>query len=447
MDEVQNQQGTLGASSPPIESDWRAFDEALKNLKQVVEIRLKLGKIIRSIQHEMVRGQSYQETLDFVFSSLRAVIPYDRMGIGLLDASGERISLDWVKSTVDVRYLQQSYSISIHGSSLEGVISSRRPRIIGDLAAYLKEHPNSRSTLLALKDGIQSSLTCPVVVEGKGIGVIFFSSLKPNTYNSSHIDLFSEISEGLSLIVEQGLSRRLLGQTASKEKVFRTTIHDLRNPLGIIQGFLNVIASEDWFNKLHEESRAMFGVLNRNCEMMLSLVNDLSETNGAGRGLEINETEFQTFLDDFTRNSKMLAKAKNIGITVLKSTELPTTVRTDGIRLMQALENLISNAIKFSESGTNIIVGVGFDLPNNKLWFSVKDHGQGIPKEEFSKLFSEFGRTSVKPTRGESSTGLGLAIVRRIVEGHGGKVLVESDVGKGSTFSFFIPQDYSETLH
>ena len=75
----------------------------------------------------------------------------------------------------------------------------------------------------------------------------------------------------------------------------------------------------------------------------------------------------------------------------------------------------------------------------NEVEISVSDEGQGIPRAEISKIFTEFGRTTVRPTAGEKSVGLGLAIVKRMVEAHGGRIWVESEVGVGSTFTFTLP--------
>ncbi len=82
---------------------------------------------------------------------------------------------------------------------------------------------------------------------------------------------------------------------------------------------------------------------------------------------------------------------------------------------------------------------------NDSVVVSVRDHGQGIPAEELDKLFKPFGKTTVRSTAGEKSTGLGLAICRKIVEGHGGRIWAESEVGKGSTFSFSLPAASDES--
>jgi signal transduction histidine kinase len=101
------------------------------------------------------------------------------------------------------------------------------------------------------------------------------------------------------------------------------------------------------------------------------------------------------------------------------------------------LNNLISNAVKFSQSGTAVTVHAV--AASGGVQIAVRDQGPGIPEGERGKLFQPFGKTSVRSTAGESSTGLGLAIVRKIVEGHGGRIWVESEVGVGSAFLFTLP--------
>ena len=111
----------------------------------------------------------------------------------------------------------------------------------------------------------------------------------------------------------------------------------------------------------------------------------------------------------------------------------------DKERINQVLNNLVGNAIKFSHKNTTITVKAEFLSEKNEVRISVHDQGQGIPKDELNKIFKDFGRTSVRGTEDEKSYGLGLAIVKRILEAHGGKIWVKSEVGKGSTFTFVLP--------
>lgn len=111
----------------------------------------------------------------------------------------------------------------------------------------------------------------------------------------------------------------------------------------------------------------------------------------------------------------------------------------NSLNVRRVIDNLISNAVKYSKRGSMIRMVV--TVTNTTLHFDVIDQGLGIPHTEFEKLFQEFGKTSVRPTEGESSSGIGLAVVKKIVEQHGGQVSMRSEVGKGSTFSFWIPRN------
>ncbi|MBU4444596.1 ATP-binding protein, partial [bacterium] len=106
-------------------------------------------------------------------------------------------------------------------------------------------------------------------------------------------------------------------------------------------------------------------------------------------------------------------------------------------RIMQVLDNLVTNAIKFSYPNTTVTISAR--KINDNVEISVADQGQGIPEGEISKIFKEFSKTSVRPTAGEKSTGLGLAIARKIIEAHQGTISVASKVGKGTTFMIDMP--------
>ena len=340
--------------------------------------------------------------------------------------------------------MKKNYSAKLIGSSLQQIILNRAPRIINNLEEYLLTHPESESTKVVLGDGIRSNLTCPLILNGDPLGVIFFSSAKPFTYENSHIDIYFEISDGLAIIVQQGLLKENMTKIASKESIFRNTIHDLNNPLSIIQCTLDLIVKKETFNQLGDDSKKVLGILRRNCEAMLNLVHDLTQMNIVGsKEQHCNPAtlSIDSFLSEVMIDSEVMAKKKEIQLTFAKTPKTLSDVKLDSFRIKEALGNYISNAIKYSKNNTHVSITVELDEKQNRLYFIVKDEGQGIPESELNLLFKDFGKTSVRPTANESSTGLGLSNVKRLVETHGGDVFVESKVGTGSTFGFWIPYE------
>jgi signal transduction histidine kinase len=152
--------------------------------------------------------------------------------------------------------------------------------------------------------------------------------------------------------------------------------------------------------------------------------------------LEREPTDLTTLLRDAIRVNAMLAQKKRIAIDA----ELDDSVGAlplDQHKILQVADNLLSNAVKFSHPDSRVRV----ELQRNETeaHLSVRDEGVGIPAEDLDRVFEAFQRTSARPTAGERSTGLGLAIVRSIVEAHGGRIWVESEVGVGSTFFVTLP--------
>ena len=128
---------------------------------------------------------------------------------------------------------------------------------------------------------------------------------------------------------------------------------------------------------------------------------------------------------------------KNISLKIDLIEELPE-ISFDPNRIEQVLNNLISNAIKYSESNTDVIVSAG--IKNKDIQITVQDHGQGILQKELKKVFNYYEKTSNQTSLGESSTGLGLAICKRLVEAHGGRIWVESNKAhKKTAFHFTLP--------
>lgn len=213
--------------------------------------------------------------------------------------------------------------------------------------------------------------------------------------------------------------------------------HDLRNPLGNIQTFSDFILNESG-SSMSEQHLEFLKIIRNSSTFMLNMVNsllDVSVIESGNLDLHLETTNMVELIKNNINLNKNLSEKKNITL-LFNSTIENIEVSIDKTQIEQVLNNLITNAIKFSNSGT--VVEINLERNEKEVTLSVKDHGQGIPKAEVEKLFNPFQKTSVKSTAGEKSTGLGLAIVKKIVEAHHGKIWVESEVGQGTTFRFSL---------
>jgi len=223
-----------------------------------------------------------------------------------------------------------------------------------------------------------------------------------------------------------------------KNQLLGMAAHDLRNPLGVISSYAEFLADEA-AAVLNAEQREFVATIRESSEFLLKMINDLLDISAIESGklrLDLAPVALAALLERNIALNRVLAEKKQIHVELRLDADLPE-LSLDAGKIQQVLNNFLSNACKFSHSGTKVEVRLYREGADAVV--AVRDQGQGIPAAELERLFKPFQKTSVRSTAGESSTGLGLAIVRKIVAGHGGRVWVESEVGHGSTFSFSLP--------
>jgi two-component system sensor histidine kinase/response regulator len=253
-------------------------------------------------------------------------------------------------------------------------------------------------------------------------------------------ELIARIKVGTRIVcLERKLiekQRELTGNNEMKNKFIGIVAHDLRNPVISIRGFSELLLKDT--NNFNEEQNEFLGIIHSTSRNMLAMINDLLDISRIESGnMKLSQKKGSLNNLILERIQLIQLQANKKHITIHKELSPIPEIAFDEERLGQAIDNLITNAIKFAPIGSNVYLRL---KQNGELVnFSVTDEGPGIPREEQHLLFSEFHRLSIRPTAGETSTGLGLAIAKKIIEAHNGIIEFETQEGMGSTFSLILP--------
>ncbi len=247
-------------------------------------------------------------------------------------------------------------------------------------------------------------------------------------------ELFKEAEGAREALHTQ--NERLREVDGLKDDLIALVSHELRTPLTSIVGYLELV--EEDADALKEEHRSHLEVVQRNAHRLLGLVSDLlfaAEVQAGRVSLEKDLVSIPELLDQAVAAALPAAADRQIDMTVHVRDD--ADVIGDKQRLAQVIDNLLSNALKFTPS--NGSVGISAIAGEDTVLIEVKDSGIGISAADQKKLFTRFFRTEAAMRKAIKGTGLGLSIVKAIVEGHGGEITVESAVDKGATFRIVLP--------
>jgi CheY-like chemotaxis protein len=214
--------------------------------------------------------------------------------------------------------------------------------------------------------------------------------------------------------------------------------HELRTPLTSIRGSVQLVLDEPG-SVPDEEHRHLLQIALNNCERLVRIINDILDVSKIESG-NLTLRKKATNVTDLVRQSVdvVATPAQNAG--VMLEINMPANIRpvnVDPDRIVQALVNLLSNAVKFAPR--NSVVSVSVTGSEQMVTIAVADHGEGIAPENLNRLFRKFQQVDSSSSRRKGGTGLGLAITKALVEQHGGRIVVDSEINKGTRFSFTLP--------
>ena len=315
-------------------------------------------------------------------------------------------------------------------------VLKRQPIQVTDLTvegAY-----ESRLRELVIESGFRAALAVPLIREDQVMGALTIARKQPGEFSPQVVDLMATFASQSALAMQNArLFHQLQVASRHKSQFLANMSHELRTPLNAILGYTELIADRI-YGEVPEKINEVLDRVQKSGRHLLGLINDvldLSKIEAGQLTLGLSDYSFADIVHSVASAVESLAAEKQLALTVEVAPDLPLG-HGDERRITQVLLNLVGNAIKFTDKGE---VAIRVANSGGEFQASVADTGPGIAESDRQKIFEEFQQVDNSPTRTKGGTGLGLAIAKRIVELHGGRIWVESTVGKGSTFFFSVP--------
>lgn len=330
------------------------------------------------------------------------------------------------------------------GEGVQGRMAvTRQPVQIADIGAEDAYRGPLREVLL--RTGTRAVLAIPMLRDDELIGSLTVNKKTPGEFASEVIEMLTTFATQSAIAIQnarlfrelQAKSQQLEIAGRHKSEFLANVSHELRTPMNAILGF-NELILDGVYGDVPPEVKVPLDDIQNSGKHLLRLINnvlDLSKIEAGRMELSLSDYLVQDTVDRVRASLSSLAAQKRIALVTAVPSDLPLA-RGDAGRITQCLMNLAGNALKFTREGR---VEIAVDLRGDVLQYRVTDTGIGIAKDQIEAIFGEFRQGDPTITREFGGTGLGLSITKKFVEMHGGRIWVESDLGKGSTFTFAIP--------
>ena len=399
--------------------------EALGEVSQTVNSTLDLETVLTSIVRHAVQLSKADAGTIYEFDETEQVfIP--RINYGLSD--------EFIQAMRDSK--QRVGDKTVLGQSAE----KRLPEQIPDLVNV----PNYPISYMKQTD-FRALLAVPLLRKDRHIGGLVIRRKVAGKFTEPVVDLLQTFAAQSVIAIHnarlfheiEDKGREIEIANKHKSEFLANMSHELRTPLNAILGYTELII-DNIYGDVPEKIQEVLERVEKNGRHLLNLINDvldLSKIEAGRLTLSLNEYSMQDIIQTVFTSVEALAAEKNLNLKV-KIPGILETGKGDEQRIAQVILNLLGNAIKFTEQGE---VDVEATVSNESFLVSVTDTGPGLSETDQKKIFEEFRQADGSSTRVKGGTGLGLSISKKIVEMHGGRIWVDSSLGKGSTFSFTLP--------
>jgi signal transduction histidine kinase len=426
-------------------------EEVIKRMAEETAVLAEIGRIISS---SLEIAQVYERFSGQVLK----LIPCDRIAVNLVDLAQGRLETAYVHGA-QIPGQQPGDTSPLDGTYIEGLVNARTGRVIQGLAReqVAEQYPGLARSMQA---GLQSHLSVPLISRDTVIGILQLSSTRPDAYTEGDLRLLDRIGAQIAGAIassqlyaqikqaEEALRQQAKELTRSNkdlEQFAYVASHDLQEPLRMVTSYVQILA-QDYEGRLDADANRFIGYAVDGANRMKVLIDDLLEFSRVGsQGKPFEPTHCGEVMEQVVSDLEGAIRESGGKVTW----EGLPTVMADATQLAQLLRNLAGNGIKFrGEAPPHVHVSAepvsdaatpseARNDTRQEWLFSVSDNGIGIAPRHYDRIFQMFQRLHHRSEY--PGTGIGLAICQKIVERHGGRIWVESELGEGSTFYFTIP--------
>jgi GAF domain-containing protein len=424
----------------------RLYQETQQRLKEVTLLFDSSTAVSRTLELEKVLHTTAEQITTALAADGCAISLWDREQDALVTLLDYSADPDWWKSeAAGAVYALADYPVS------RRVLVERAPLVVQ------ASDPGSDATEMGWMTGqeVRSLLMVPMVARDEAVGLLeLMQTEDEREFTPTEIRLCQTLANQAAAALENArLYEGVKEADRAKSEFIDFVAHELKQPMTAMQGYARMLTMGIG-GELTDMQNQFVEVITSNVDRMGKLVNDLLEISRLEAGrikLALAPVSLKEVVEETLTNTRTEIEARQHSLEIDLPEDLPP-VLGDPDRLIQILTNLVSNAYKYTPAGGTIRIvvngrdeaGMPAEVPAGHLLVSVSDTGIGMSSQELARLEEKFFRADQDLVRSQPGTGLGVSITRNLVELHGGEFLVESEVDKGSTFSFTVPVAKSE---
>ena len=406
----------------------RAEQEVLRHNRKM--------QLLHEINSAVNATLNRQVLLDTLLKKMAALLPYPANSLHLFNESSGKLELAaWQKQN-----FKNDNRPILNTRLSEEVVERKEPIVVFDLPT----DPRNEAPELFQKLGLVAYAGIPLITEGDILGVLGFYTKTDNSFPNEEIEflltLAGEVATSLRKTQLYGQlksqAERLEKANAAKDEFLSVMSHELRTPLNVIMGYAQIMSS-GYMGDITPEQEISLKKLLLHADDLLHMINDILQAGRLQSGLvdvQFETLDVNSFLAEMESAYEFRSKQ---GVALIWQRPLSSlTFETDQSKLKHIIQNLVNNAVKFTEEGS---VTVTVRQIDEAVEFRIQDTGIGIPSDSLTTIFDMFRQADSSKTRTYGGTGVGLFIVKKFVEALNGQVEVESIVGKGTTFILTLP--------